>query len=175
VFRDPSPLIHVIDTVNRRLGRAVSWLSLGMVAVQFAIVLLRYVFGVGFIALQEAVVYMHALLFLLAAGYTLSVDGHVRVDVFYRAASRRKKALIDLGGVVVFLWPVCWLIWDKAFPYVANAWRVMERSPETAGLPGVFLLKTVILVLPVLLALQGLAIVLKSLATLAQRTGRRPA
>lgn len=161
-------IVSVIDTANRLLGRSVAWLTLGMVMVEFAVVLLRYVFGVGFIAVQEAVVYMHALTFMLAAGWTLSDDAHVRVDVFYREASATTKAWIDLAGVVALLWPVCAVIWVKALPYVLNSWAVHEGSTETSGLAGVYLLKTAILVMPVIVGLQGLALALRSLCTIAQ-------
>lgn len=143
-----------------------------MVLVQFALVLMRYVFGIGSVMAQEALIYAHALLFLLAAGYTLLGDGHVRVDIFYRPASPRTKALIDLLGVLVFLFPFCWLLWDVALPYVEASWRIREGSRETAGLPLVFLLKTAIPVFVVLLALQGLSLALRSLEVLTGRATR---
>lgn len=163
-------LITAIDGLNRSIGRVAAWLTLAMVVVQFAVVLLRYVFGVGFIAVQESVLWMHALVFMLAAGATLREDGHVRVDIFYRDAAPRTKALIDLAGVVVFLWPVCGLILVHAWPYVANSWRALEASPEASGLPALYLLKSVILVMPLLVGLQGLALALR--ATLTLRGGR---
>ncbi len=160
------PLLHrliaVIDSVNRAVGHGVAWLTLGMVLVQFAVVLLRYVFGVGMISLQEGIVWMHAFVFMLAAGYTLGADGHVRVDIFYREAAPRTKAVIDLAGVVLFLWPVCGLILWMGWPFVANSWAVGEASQETSGLPGLYVLKSVILVMPVLVMLQGLALALRS-------------
>lgn len=158
-----------IDAVNRRVGRAVAWLALAMVLVQFALVLMRYVFGVGSVMAQEALIYAHALLFLLAAGYTLLSDGHVRVDVFYRPARARTKALIDLVGVLVLLLPFCWLLWDVALPYVEASWRIREGSRETAGLPFVYLLKTAIPAFVLLLALQGLSLALRAITVLAGR------
>jgi len=155
-----------IDAINRRIGRAVAWLALAMVLVQFALVLMRYVFGVGSVMAQEALIYGHALLFLLAAGYTLLSDGHVRVDVFYRPARARTKALIDLIGVLVLLLPFCWLLWTVALPYVEASWRIREGSRETAGLPFVFLLKTAIPIFVLLLALQGLSLALRAIAVL---------
>lgn len=169
-MRTPAPrLIRAIDSANRLIGHAVSWLTLGMVLLQFVVVLLRYVFGVGMIALQESVVWMHALVFMLAAGYTLAADGHVRVDIFYREARPRTKAVIDLAGVVLFLWPVCGVILWMGWPFVHSSWLIGEASQETSGLPALYLLKTVILVMPALVALQGLALAARSALVLAGR------
>lgn len=140
-----------------------AWLTLGMVLVQFMIVVLRYVFGIGIIALQESVIWMHAIVFMLAAGYTLGADGHVRVDIFYRTAAPRIKAAIDLAGVVLFLWPVSAIIAWMGWPFVVFSWRIMESSPETSGLPALYLLKSVIVVMPILLILQGMALAIRSL------------
>lgn len=161
-----------IDRLNDTVGRAASWLTLFMVLVQFALVIMRYVFGIGSILVQESLIYAHGTLFMIAAGYTLLSDGHVRVDVFYRSASPRRKALVDLGGVVFLLIPVCILLWWSAFPYVAESWKVLEGSRETSGIPGVFLLKTVILVFVVLMALQGISMAIRALLVL---SGRAPA
>ncbi len=156
-MRELAALARAIDAVNEAIGRAVSWLAVGMVAVQFTLVVMRYVFGLASIAMQESVIYMHGLLFMLAAGYTLLHDGHVRVDIFYRDASRRRKAAIDLAGVFLFLIPACLLIGYVAWPYVGQSWAVLEGSRETSGIPGVFLFKTAILVFVALTIAQGLA------------------
>lgn len=157
----------LIDALNERVGRTLSWLTLLMVLVQFVVVLQRYVFGIGSIWAQESIVYMHGTLFMLAAGYTLLHNGHVRVDVFYRTASPAYKARVDLLGTLLLLWPVCFLIFYVAFPYVESSWAVREGSRETSGIQGVYLLKSVILVFVVLLALQGLSTVIHSLRVLA--------
>jgi TRAP-type mannitol/chloroaromatic compound transport system permease small subunit len=160
---------RAIDGLNEGLGRTVAWLALILVLLQFVIVVMRYVFGLGSVKLQESIVYMHAMLFMLAAGYTLLHDGHVRCDIFYSTASPRAKALVDLFGVVVFLLPTCALIAWVAWPYVAASWAVREGSPEgSLGIPGVFLLKTVILVFAGLVTLQGLALGIHSLLVLAR-------
>lgn len=161
------PIVGFIDALNERVGRAVSWLTLLMVLLQFVIVLLRYVFGVGAIAAQEAIVYMHAAVFLGVAGYTLRHDGHVRVDIFYGSASPRARAKVDIFGSLFLLLPMSIAIFVLAWPYVDRAWAVLEGSPEGQnGIPAVFLLKTFILVFAVLVALQGIALILKSIAVL---------
>ena len=130
---------------------------------------MRYVFGLGSVKMQESIVYMHATIFMVAAGYTLLRNGHVRCDIFYAGASPRAKAAIDLFGVLVFLLPMCALIAWAAWPYVAASWAVREGSPEgSLGLPAVFLLKSVILVFAGLLALQGLSLALHSALRLAR-------
>jgi len=140
-----------------------------MVVVQFAVVVARYVFGVGSLYAQESVVYMHGVLFMLAAAYTLSEDGHVRVDIFYRSASPRYKAWVDLLGSVFLLVPVSVVIVSGSWTYVANSWRILESSMEVSGIPGVFLLKTAIPVFGMLMGAQGLVIALRSLQTLFRR------
>lgn len=154
---------RAIDAVNEYIGRYVAWLALLMVVVQFVVVVMRYVFGIGSIMMQESIVYMHGLLFMLGAGYTLLHGGHVRVDVFYRPASPTFKAWVDLMGVIVLLIPVTVLIFVYSLPYVQNSWHVLEGSKETSGIPAVFLLKTVILVFAGLIILQGVSLALHSL------------
>jgi len=168
-------LYRAIDRFNDGLGRLVSWLALFMVLVQFVLVIMRYVFGIGSVMTQESLIYAHGTLFLMAAGYTLLKGGHVRVDIFYREARPKAKATVDLVGTLVLLLPFCYLIWYAAFPYVMASWRVLEGSKETSGLPGIFLLKSVILAFVVVLALQGVATVLKSLLVLADRLDPRDA
>ena len=156
-----------IDSFSDWSGRAISWLTLLMVLTTFVIVVLRYAFNLGWIAMQESVTFMHAAVFMLGAAYTLRHDGHVRVDIFYRGRSRRRRALVDLVGTLLLLLPTCvfvfWVSWD----YVAASWSLFEGSREPGGLPGVFLLKTLIPVMAALLVLQGLAIALRSALTLA--------
>lgn len=160
-------VVRFVDATNEHVGRAVAWLTLFMVLVQMAVVVLRYVFGVGWVALQESIVYMHGTVFLIAAGYTLLHDGHVRIDIFYRVASERSRAAVDLLGAVFLLLPMTCAVFWIAWPYVMRSWAVFETSPEGSGIPAVFLLKSVILVYAVLLALQGLALALRSAMTLA--------
>jgi TRAP-type mannitol/chloroaromatic compound transport system permease small subunit len=156
-------MARAIDAANERIGVSVAWLALFTVLVEFTVVLMRYVFGVGSVKMQESIVYMHATVFMVAAGYTLLHNGHVRCDIFYAAAAPRRKALIDLVGVFIFLLPICALITWAAWPYVTAAWAVREGSQEgSLGIPGVYLLKSVILVFAGLVALQGVALAIHS-------------
>src|SRR5947209_18015746 len=155
-----------IDRLNTAVGRAASWCALAIVLIGFAVVLLRYVLGLGSIWLQESILYAHAALFLLAAAWTLREGGHVRVDVFYADASPRTKAWVDLLGALFLLLPFCVAIVWFSLPYVERSWAILERSRESSGLPLVFLLKTLISIFALLLALQGLAQIVRAITVL---------
>lgn len=159
-------LADLIDRINKSVGRTVMWFALLLVLVQFVVVLMRYVFGVGSIFAQESITYMHGFLFMLAAAFTLLVDGHVRVDIFYREAKPRKKAMVNLFGALVLLLPVCIVIFWTSFPYVAASWASFEGSPETSGIQARYLQKTAILGFAVLMAMQGVSMALRSLLAL---------
>ena len=158
----------MLDKVSAALGRAVSWLTLFMVLVTFVVVVMRYVFDAGFIWVQESVVWMHAMVFMLGAAYTLHDEEHVRVDVFYRNMSAQRRAWIDLVGVLIFLLPLCVFLAWNSWEFVAQSWRVGESSREPGGLPYPFLplLKCALLLMPATVALQGLSLLLKSVRTL---------
>ena len=148
---------HWVDQLNEGVGRAVSWLTVGMVVVTFTVVVLRYLFNMGWIAMQESVIYMHAAVFMLGAAYTLKNAGHVRVDLLYRSRNRRVQAWIDLWGSLLLLLPVCLFIGWISWEYIAASWAVKETSQEAGGLPAVFLLKTIIPIMAALMVLQGIS------------------
>jgi len=148
------------------IGRAVAWLTLAMVLLTFGIVVLRYGFSLGWIWLQETVTYMHAVVFMAAAGWTLQEDGHVRVDIFYRDLPARRQAAVNLAGTILFVAPLCVFLFLVGWDYVASSWKLMEKSREAGGVPLVYLLKTLILVLPALLLLQSIPGAFRSLAAL---------
>jgi len=151
--------IRFIDALNYRIGRTVMWLAILIALIQFATVILRYVFAIGFIPVQESIWYLNAVLFMTGAGFALYADAHVRVDVIYRPARPRTKAMVDLLGGLFLLLPVCVaLIW-LSFGYVGSSWRVLEGSTEVSGLPLIFALKTFIWVFAVLVGLQGVAMI----------------
>jgi TRAP-type mannitol/chloroaromatic compound transport system permease small subunit len=156
-------LADAIDATNDWIGRAFAWLTLGMVLTEFTVVLSRYVFGLGSTLMQESIVYMHATVFLVCAGYALAHNGHVRCDIFYAAMTPRTRAIVDIVGTLVFLLPVCVLVGWMAWPYVKASWAVMEISQEgRLGIPAVYLLKTLILAFTGLLALQALSLLVQS-------------
>lgn len=161
----------MIDRISTILGKAASWLTLFMVLITFVVVVMRYVFDAGLIWVQESVTWMHAVVFMLGAAYTLQQEEHVRVDVFYRAMSARHRAWVDATGVVLFIWPLCVFLAWKSFDFVTASWGLREASRESGGLPYpmVPLLKSVLLVMPVAVALQGASLFMRSLATLRGR------
>lgn len=146
-----------IERLTAAIGRAVAWLALVIVLLQFALVVARYLLGLGSIWLTESVIYANAALFLLASAWTLRDGGHVRVDVFYAQAAVRTKALIDLIGSLLLLLPFALVLLWLSAPYAARSWAILERSQEASGLPLVYALKTLIPAFAVLMALQGVA------------------
>jgi TRAP-type mannitol/chloroaromatic compound transport system permease small subunit len=157
-----------IDRLTTAVGRRVAWLALVVVLLQFALVVARYLFGLGSIWLTETVIYAHATLFMLAAAWTLKAGGHVRVDVFYAEASVRTRAKIDLAGALLLLLPFALVLVWLGVPYAARSWAILERSQETSGLPLVFAFKTLIPAFAVLMALQGIAQAIRALGALAR-------
>ena len=178
MLREPQPSLPIgalgtfvrgIDRLNEVVGRAASWLLLAMALVTLGVVILRYVFSAGFIWLQESYVWLNGIAFMVGAGYTLMKDGHVRVDIFYRPASPRLRAWVDLFGSLLLLLPTVVVVFFYSVPYVAAAWERLESSREASGLPAVFLLKSVLLIFCMLLGLQGLALAGRSLLVLLGR------
>jgi TRAP-type mannitol/chloroaromatic compound transport system permease small subunit len=150
------------------VGKTVAWLTFVMVLLTFFIVVMRYGFNLGWIWLQESVSYLHAMVFMLAAAWTLQTDDHVRVDIFYRKRSERQQAMINLLGTLVFLVPVCLFMLSISWDYVATSWAGREGSREAGGLEFVYLQKSLILLLPALLLLQGFETIRSSIKTLQQ-------
>jgi TRAP-type mannitol/chloroaromatic compound transport system permease small subunit len=167
-FAHMTALADRIDRLTAAIGRAVAWLVLAVVLLQFALVVARYVFGIGSVWLTETVIYGHAAVFMLAAAWTLQIGSHVRVDIFYADASARTKALIDLAGSALLLLPFAFVLFLLSVPYAARSWAVLEHSQEASGLPLVFILKTLIPLFAVLMALQGIAQLTRAVAALAR-------
>ena len=149
--------IRIVDHFTDRSGRLLAWLCLALALTTCLVVLLRYGIGIGSIAIQESATYMHGMVFMLGAAYTLKLDGHVRVDIFYRRFSPRGKAWVDSVGCILFLLPFCVFVTGISWPFVAEAWRILEGSPDPGGIHGVFLLKSLIPLMALSLFLQGLA------------------
>ena len=151
-----------IDAIIEISGRTVAWLSLGMVVITCTVVVLRYGFDTGAIALQESVTYMHALVFMIGLSYALKHDRHVRVDLLFNRLSRRSRQRINLIGHVGFLLPICLVITMESFDYVMRSWAIREGSPEAGGIPGVYFLKTLIPLSALLLSMQAISEVLRT-------------
>ncbi|GLS92372.1 C4-dicarboxylate ABC transporter substrate-binding protein [Psychromonas marina] len=163
----PSPVvINLIKNINRFsdwTGRFVSWFVLAIVLVTFIVVVMRYLFNTGSVFLQESITYFHNYVIMLGAGYTLLKGGHVRVDIFYRPASAKKQAWVNLFGFLFLLLPTCLFIFFIAWEYVAASWRVLEGSQEAGGIDARYLFKSTILLMPALMIIQGIAETLKAI------------
>jgi TRAP-type mannitol/chloroaromatic compound transport system permease small subunit len=162
---------RALDAASDLVGRAVMWLAALLVLVQFAVVVLRYGFSTSLIQMQEAVIYIHATLFMLAIAYTMRHEGHVRVDILYAGMGARSRALIDLVGVAVAVIPFCLLLIWTCWPFVAASWRIREGAIAYGGIPYQYLLKSLIPAMAVLLLLQAVAHLCRSILTLAGRRG----
>ena len=158
--------VGAVDALNGAIGRVVGWWTLGTVLVCAGVVVLRYAANVGFIWMQELYVWIHALVFTLAAGYTLMRNGHVRVDILYAKWSVRQKAMAELFGTLFLLLPWLAVTAFAGVPYVIASWATGEASASAGGMPAVFLLKTVILAFCLTLGLQGLAVAARCILVL---------
>ena len=162
-------VINAICRLNQGLGYLFSWFSLGIVVVCFVVVVLRYFFSIGFVWMQDLYVWLNGMMFMGIAGYTLMQGHHVRVDIFYRPASVKRKALIDLVGSIIFIAPFVIVVTLYAIPFVARSWRLMEGSANFGGMPGLYVVKSFIILFAVVIGLQAIAMVLRSILILFNR------
>ena len=154
--------LSAVEKFTEVTGRFISWATVTMVILVVLVVITRYFLGLGSIALQESVTYLHCLVFMMGFAFTLKHDGHVRVDIFYRGFSPRFKAIVNLIGGLLFLIPFCLLIFFTSWDYVLASWIIRETSAENNGLPFIYLLKTLMLLMPATLVLQGIAEIIRS-------------
>jgi TRAP-type mannitol/chloroaromatic compound transport system permease small subunit len=155
-------LIRAVDRFTLATGRLLAWCALAMALITSIVVLLRYGFSTGAIALQESITYLHGSLFMLGVAYALRSGAHVRVDIFYREFDERSKAWVNALGGIVFLLPLCGFITLVSWSYVADAWSIRESSPEPGGIPYLYLLKTLLPLMAINLAVAGCADVLRN-------------
>ncbi len=160
------PVINKIQAISEYTGRLISWLSLLMVLIMFFIVVLRYAFNIGWIAMQESVMYLYAISFLLGIAYTYKNDGHVRVDIFYNKISHYRKAWVNLLGILFLLLPMSAFIIYSSWDYVMESWSVFEESGDAGGLKYVYLLKSNIILMALLLIIEAIAQILLNIQIL---------
>ena len=161
-----SKISQRINQFSNRVGQVIAWLTLLLVILVMTVVISRYLLGVGSIAIQESVSYVHAIIFMLGLAFTLQRGGHVRVDIFYREFSPRRKAIVDLIGAAIFLLPFCGLILFGSWDFVMASWSIRETSSETGGIAAVYLLKTLMIIMPITLGLQGVGQITESVLVL---------
>lgn len=153
--QDIKRLTDGANLVNKSIAYVVAYLSLGMMLSVTYLVIKRELFNGSSLMLQDGVDYMHAILFMLGVAYTLQVDEHVRVDIFYNKMNEQKKAIVNCIGTLLFLIPLCIFMIYINFPYVSSAWKIKEASASAGGIPFVYLLKSVMLIMPILLLIQA--------------------
>lgn len=168
-------MIKAISALNRFVGETLSWLALACVLICFTVVVQRYFFSVSVLWMQDLYVWINGVMFTGVAGYALLRQDHVRVDIFYRPANTRHKAIADLVGVLLFLIPYIYIVFHYGWPAVARSWSYFEGSGNIGGLPGLYILKSFIIVFAVLVGLQGLAMAARSILVLAGREDLLPA
>ena len=168
-------LMRLINLINRGVGNTFSWLAVAIVVVCFWVVVERYAFGNTRLWMQDLYPWMNGAMFTAVAGYALYLNDHVRVDIFFRPAPVRRKAMMDMVGVIVFLMPFIYVVWTYSFTFVARSWGLMEASSNPGGMPGLWVLKSFILVFAGLVALQGVAMLIRSILILAGREDLVPA
>jgi TRAP-type mannitol/chloroaromatic compound transport system permease small subunit len=166
--------VRAISALNRVVGHLLSWLALAIVLVCFTVVVQRYIFHTTQLWMQDLYVWLSGAMFTGVAGFALMRDEHVRVDILYRPWPIRKKAIADLIGTLIFLIPYVVVVLLYAWPFVSRSWRLYEGSANIGGMPGLFILKSFIIVFAVLVGLQGLAIIARSILVLNDREDLLP-
>jgi len=154
--------VRAIDRFTLASGRILAWCALAMALITTLVVILRYGFSTGAIALQESITYLHGSLFMLGVAYALRSGAHVRVDIFYREFNPRQKAWVNALGGIVFLLPLCATVVLASWGYVLDAWAIRESSPEPGGIPFLYLLKTLLPLMAINLAIAGVADILRN-------------
>ena len=162
-------LMKLINGINKTVGYTFAWLALGIVLVCFSVVVERYLFSHTRLWAQDLYVWLNGAMFTAVAGFALMRGDHVRVDIFYRAASKRRKAIADLIGVVLFLLPFMYVVYSYSLTFVQRSWRLLEGSANVGGMPGLYILKSFILVFAVLVSLQGISMIIRSILVLKER------
>lgn len=168
-------LAAAIEAPIRWAGALCGLCTLAVVALTFGLVVLRYGFDTGSIATQELVLHLNATAFLLGGAYALLRDAHVRVDILQQRWSPRTQRRVELAGLVLLLLPFCAALFWASLDYVAASWSLREGSREAGGLPGLYLVKSLIPTAAVLLALAGLARALRLLSSDDGMTDASPA
>ena len=154
---------NVFDFINKIAGYICGILVFLMTLNVFFVVMLRYIFGISFIWMQETYVWMHAFVFMLGAGYTYLMNEHVRIDIIYRESSKKYKKIINLVGNIIFLIPFLYIIFFYSFPFVLKSFQMSEISREAGGLGMLFILKSSILFFVLLIFIQVISKIISDL------------
>jgi len=148
--------MKLLNQFSQLIGKSIAWMIILMVLFSVVNVLASWMFNTSWIWLRESVTWMHGANFLLAAAYTLNEQGHVRVDIFFAKMTRKKQALVDFMGTLLLLLPTSLFIVWSSWPAFMLSWRVSEVSSEAGGLPAVYILKSFLIIMPVLLIIEAI-------------------
>lgn len=160
--RFSTAVITLIDRLSILIGEVIKWvMPLMVVSVVIAVFALS-IYGVSSIWWDESVIYLHALGICLGVAPTYLAGEHVKVDIFFEKMGNRARALVELCGFYVLLAPVCIAVIWRSQSFVAFAWRSLEGSTNSGGIKGVYILKTALCLLFIMLLIQGLAVALRA-------------
>jgi len=159
-------IIKTIESIIRWIGENSSYINVILVMIICIDVFMRYILNTTQTWVIELEWHLFALIFLLGASYTLQEDQHVRVDLFYADRSNKSKAWINLAGTLLFLVPWCLILINSSFNYATNSWMMNEGSPNPGGLPARYIIKYCMTFGFVLLLLQGIAVIYRSVQTI---------
>lgn len=156
----------IIGRTSYKMGQLASWLTTILVILICVDVFMRYLLNISHVWVTELETHLFALIFLLGAAYTLGKDAHVRVDLFYANFSERKKAVINIAGVICFLIPWCMVVIRSSWKYAHNSYKINETSPDPGGLPALWIIKFMIVFAFILLMLEALRLMISSIQVL---------
>lgn len=163
-------LSGLVDRLNDLLGRSLIWLILASVLISAGNAIVRKTLDMSSNSLLEIQWYLFATVFMLGAGFAFLKNAHVRIDFISNHMSARTRNIIDIVGIIVFLFPLCYMIIVISWPLFMNAWNSGEMSQNAGGL----VRWPVYLLMPLgfgLLMLQGISELIKRAAFL---TGAGP-
>ena len=147
-------LMKVLNSFSEKVGLISSFLILILILLVSLSVILRYVFSIGFIWLQDLYIWIHAIFILLGISYTLKKDGHVRIDLLYRSWSKKIKNIVNFAGIIIFGVPLTYFLIKYGLDYFIRSYNLNESSKESGGLPYIFILKFFIFFLGLLIFLE---------------------
>lgn len=151
----------LIDKVIDNIAKILTYLLVSMIILVFITVIIRYMLNISYVALQELVMYFHALIFMFGVSYALKEKSHVKIDIVYNSLSKKNQYFISMLGTIIFIIPTSLFIIYSSIDMVTQSWSLLEGSSEAGGLDLVFILKSVIPITGILIFLQALSDIIK--------------
>lgn len=150
--------LEKISTISEYITKYFFYIMFVLVIVN---ILLRYIFNINFIFMQELVMYLHAFIFLFGISICLKENSHVRIDVFSNKLDAEVKKYIEILGTVFLVIPFCLFVLYESTPIIIRSWEMLESSGEPGGLPFIYILKSAIYVFASLLLIQAIGRLVK--------------